>query len=606
MQATCDRVRAQGHGARHAAAGRSPTPSSKRRISTSGSRRAATHDGTFVLAAAAAVCNRRLACECASARDGRGVSAETPSSAVRSGLGRADARRARLSALTQQKGPDRVAARPFESRAQRPSDARMSRRVDRPIGIRCMHRDDVLPIEPEPLQVRDEHLRADDRRIRHRVCGRRHELNMSANATMRALGMYAISMPSACGRPLTLWISTVCVPSVNTRLSPTVSITALLAGAGHRVGRQRALAGQGVLEELLVHFVRHDRDALGDDGADPARVIEVMVRQHAIANRLVRNHAFRFGNDRLRARIVLPGRLEDQDVIGELDGERDIAARDAVDAVRQPLRGRSGRGGRWASGRRTARAGGRRRRRHQRRQIGRIRVRSEDLRVERRPAAALLHDRGRILEAHVVAVVGVLGRHEHVAEHGVLEPRVDARHEVVAIDVADDAIRGAARRLDRRFPRELCHLLAVDCAPACRRVVLLRAHEETPRRYPDLELLRPRRVRARNVLREWGLRRRAARDGHGERYARREQRGLREVDRAPIVVDVDARPRVVRVVALSQVVVRARSVIGDRAQAFDAHVLRSIGDDGCRVLRDSRRRQAKSSHSDGRFPSGSH
>ena len=39
-------------------------------------------------------------------------------------------------------------------------------------------------------------------------------------------------MPSACGRPLMLWISTVCVPSVNTRLSPTVSMTGFLPAGG--------------------------------------------------------------------------------------------------------------------------------------------------------------------------------------------------------------------------------------------------------------------------------------------------------------------------------------------------------------------------------------
>ena len=229
-------------------------------------------------------------------------------------------------------------------------------------------------------------------------------------------------------------------------------MTALLAGTRHRVGRQRARAAQGVLEELLVHFVRHDRDALGDDRADAARVIEVMVRQHAVANRLTRNDALRFGEDGLRARFVLTGRLEDQDVIGELDGEGDVTARDAVDAVREPLRRRGGRS-RWASGRRTTRAGRRGRRRHQRREIRRVRVGAQDLRIERRPAAALLHDRGRILQPHVVAVVGVLRRDEHVAEHRILEPRVDARYEVVAVDVADDAVGGAARRFQPAIPR---------------------------------------------------------------------------------------------------------------------------------------------------------
>ena len=201
------------------------------------------------------------------------------------------------------------------------------------------------------------------------------------------------------------------------------------------------VAAQGVLEELLVDFVRHDRDAFGDDGADAARVVEVVMRQHAVTDRLVRNHALRFRDDRLRARVVLPGRLEDQDVIVELDGERDVAARDSVDAVREPLGGCRGRGRRRASGRRTTGAGRRSRRRDQGREIRWVRMRAQDLRIERGPAAALLHDRRRILEAHVVAIVGVLGRHEHVAEHGVLEPRVDARHEIVAIDVADDAVR---------------------------------------------------------------------------------------------------------------------------------------------------------------------
>ena len=104
--------------------------------------------------------------------------------------------------------------------------------------------------------------------------------------------------------------------------------------------------------------MRDDRDAFGDDGADAARVIEVMVRQHAVANRLVRNHALRLGDDRLRARLVLAGRLEDQDVIVELDGERDVAARDAVDAVREPFRC-----GRRRSRRCAARGGGAGRRR---------------------------------------------------------------------------------------------------------------------------------------------------------------------------------------------------------------------------------------------------
>ena len=68
-----------------------------------------------------------------------------------------------------------------------------------------------------------------------------------------------------------------------------------------------------------------------------AGVIEVVVRDHAVADRLVRDDLLRLGDDGLRPRLVLRARLEEHDVIGELDGERVVGAVDAPHAVGELL-----------------------------------------------------------------------------------------------------------------------------------------------------------------------------------------------------------------------------------------------------------------------------
>ena len=65
-------------------------------------------------------------------------------------------------------------------------------------------------------------------------------------------------------------------------------------------------------------------------------MIEMMVRVHDIADRLVGNDLFRLGQHRLATRLALPA-LEHEDVVAELDGESHISASDAVDAVSQLL-----------------------------------------------------------------------------------------------------------------------------------------------------------------------------------------------------------------------------------------------------------------------------
>ena len=99
--------------------------------------------------------------------------------------------------------------------------------------------------------------------------------------------------------------------------------------------------------------MRHDRGALGHDGGQAARVIEVMVRQDRVADRLVRDHPLRLGDDRQRPRFVLRAALEQHDVILELHRQRVVRAVDAVHAVRELL-GRRARGRRRRTRRRAA------------------------------------------------------------------------------------------------------------------------------------------------------------------------------------------------------------------------------------------------------------
>ena len=82
-------------------------------------------------------------------------------------------------------------------------------------------------------------------------------------------------------------------------------------------------------------------------------MIEVRVRVDQVPDRLVRNGLLRFRDHRQATRLALTA-FEHDDVIPHVDGERHIAAGDAVDAVGQllgltagaagaPPRGRAGR-----------------------------------------------------------------------------------------------------------------------------------------------------------------------------------------------------------------------------------------------------------------------
>ena len=62
-----------------------------------------------------------------------------------------------------------------------------------------------------------------------------------------------------------------------------------------------------------------------------------MMRDHAEADRLVRNDLLGLGDDRLSARFILRSGLEQNDVIREFDGERVVGTVDAEDTFSQLL-----------------------------------------------------------------------------------------------------------------------------------------------------------------------------------------------------------------------------------------------------------------------------
>ena len=75
--------------------------------------------------------------------------------------------------------------------------------------------------------------------------------------------------------------------------------------------------------------------AFGGNGSEAARVIEVMMRDHAEANRLVGDHFLGFRNDGLRTRLILRTGFEEHDVVGHLDRHGVVGSVDPEHAVGQ-------------------------------------------------------------------------------------------------------------------------------------------------------------------------------------------------------------------------------------------------------------------------------
>ena len=106
----------------------------------------------------------------------------------------------------------------------------------------------------------------------------------------------------------------------------------LLLRLGEIVSDERARRAQGLLQIGLVVLVRDDGDPIGRKRRESAGMIEVRVCIDDVLDRLVRDDAPGFGEDRDAARLVLSA-LEHDDVVFEFDGQRHVSTRDSIDAI---------------------------------------------------------------------------------------------------------------------------------------------------------------------------------------------------------------------------------------------------------------------------------
>ena len=98
-----------------------------------------------------------------------------------------------------------------------------------------------------------------------------------------------------------------------------------------RIGRDRALAQRDLAEQPFGSLVRDDRQPFGHRLADAAGVIEVVVRDHELGQRLAGTVARARSISALVQRLARR-RFEHRQVIGELEQDRVGAAV----AVQQP------------------------------------------------------------------------------------------------------------------------------------------------------------------------------------------------------------------------------------------------------------------------------
>src|SRR5262245_10227174 len=103
-------------------------------------------------------------------------------------------------------------------------------------------------------------------------------------------------MSSACWMPAIWRISTVRVPSVSTRRSRTLH-RGLLARLREVVGGHGDGGHEDLLEVRAAALVGDDRDALTREGADAARVVEVVVADDQVLDRLAGHELARLGDD---------------------------------------------------------------------------------------------------------------------------------------------------------------------------------------------------------------------------------------------------------------------------------------------------------------------
>ena len=197
----------------------------------------------------------------------------------------------------------------------------------------------------------------------------------------------------------------------------------LLAGLGEMIRTDGGRRRHDPLEILEAGVVGDQRDALARERAHAARVVEVVMADHEILDRLVRHERARFLDDGQRA-VVVQRALDDDQVILHLDHHAVMRAAGQVPHAVGGLLGRD-------LHVRIPRLPDAVRHRHVGGGVG-LDLRHREL--ERGESADGLPDLRRELHAAEVAIVGVAHRDGHVAEDGIGHRPVDTLDQVGGVE----------------------------------------------------------------------------------------------------------------------------------------------------------------------------
>ena len=272
--------------------------------------------------------------------------------------------------------------------------------------------------------------------------------------------------------------------------------------------------------------------------------------------------------------------LDDDDVVFEVNRQARVPPEDQVNAVTKFFgwcsRWRARRGSGWGRSAST---------------LGRLNIRRRvwfhigDRQIQDRVVALLLDNPGWKFHATEISVVAIAGVKQHVAEHRIVQPGFDAFDHVLLVNVPIDLGFVLAHE---------CHnviFLAADRLRLDSGVIGRGRSQETIRRHPDFQLLRPRCVGVDNdrlVLRLFADDRLLAATTRriftlhanpvhtGSRSLKVDDAGVRLIDKL--------RPRRAWVRGLSYRKIHTRTGIFDRFQIVRTHCPGRVANDGFGIL----------------------
>ena len=214
-------------------------------------------------------------------------------------------------------------------------------------------------------------------------------------------------------------------------------------------------------------------------------MVEMRVGIDHVTDRLVRDQPLRLRDNLVGAHVVLRP-FDHHDVILEIGDDGGVAARDQPEASAKIFRDWPGRlTTAWTAARSAApTASGRLSQIH-----GDVRLYIRHVQFEVFRRALILHDVGRKLNAAEVFPIGVRGVPDDVAEHVVVDLRLDLFHVAQVVDVTGHWSLVVTREREHRVR------LAFDFLRLDGRVFLERRFQKTFGQENELQLRGPRRVR---------------------------------------------------------------------------------------------------------------